>query len=282
MKKFKDIVLNIIKFIDCLTGDFVSIYAAQASFFIIISSIPFVMLCFTIIKSFVSIDLQAILHTINAFAPSQVSQFLTMIFNELFDKATSASVISVTAVSTLWLSSRGILALYMGVNTIYHVPMRNYFYSRILSILYTLAFIATLILTIIVFVFGNKIESFISGHFSVLSTVVSFFMEGKIIIFMIYLTMVFALFYKFLPNKRNISFKSQLPGAAFSAVGWMVFSFAYSIYIENFSNYSYVYGSLAALVFLMLWLYFCMNIFLYGAQLNKMIENGFFSKKTTF
>ncbi len=55
----------------------------------------------------------------------------------------------------------------------------------------------------------------------------------------------------------------------------MVFSFFYSIYIEHFSNYSFVYGSLAAIVFLMLWLYFCMNIFLFGAQINKMIEDGF-------
>lgn len=280
MKKLKDIILKIIKFLDCLTGDYVSIYAAQASFFLVISTIPFIMLCFTIIKSFVNIDLQSITHTINAFAPPQISQLLTMVLNELFDKATSASVISVTAVSALWLSSRGVLALYMGVNTVYHVPMRNYFYSRIISILYTLAFIAALIMTIIFFGFGDKIESFINGHSIVLSAVMNLFLRAKIIIFMICLTIVFALFYKFLPIKGN-TFKSQLPGAAFSAVGWLVFSYAYSIYIENFSNYSYVYGSLAALVFLMLWLYFCMNIFLYGAQLNKMIENGFFSKNTT-
>ena len=280
MKKFKDVILKIIKFLDCLTGDFVSIYAAQASFFLVISAIPFIMLCFTIIKSFVNIDLQSIIHTINAFAPPQISQLLTMILNELFDKASSASVISVTAVSALWLSSRGVLALYMGINTVYHVPMRNYFYSRIISILYTLAFIAALIMTIIFFGFGDKIESLLGKHFIVLSVIINFFLKIKIIIFMFYLTIIFALFYKFLPKKNN-SFKTRLPGAAFSAVGWMVFSYAYSIYIENFSNYSYVYGSLAALVFLMLWLYFCMNIFLYGAQLNKMIENGFFSKNTT-
>ncbi|MCI8403921.1 MAG: YihY/virulence factor BrkB family protein [Clostridia bacterium] len=280
MEKLKNTALKIIKFLDCLTGDFVSIYAAQASFFLVISSIPFIMLCFTIIKSFINIDLQMIIHTINAFAPPQISQLLTMILNELFDKASSASVISVTAVSALWLSSRGVLALYMGINTVYHVPMRNYFYSRVISIIYTLAFIAALIMTIIVFGFGNKIEIFLGAHSIVLSAIVNLFLKVKIIVFMVYLTIIFALFYKFLPKKNN-SFKSQLPGAAFSAVGWMVFSYVYSIYIENFSNYSYVYGSLAALVFLMLWLYFCMNIFLYGAQLNKMIANGFFSKKTT-
>ncbi len=62
----------------------------------------------------------------------------------------------------------------------------------------------------------------------------------------------------------------------------MVFSFFYSIYIEHFSNYSFVYGSLAAIVFFnALALFFCMNIFLFGAQINKMIEDGFFSKNNS-
>ena len=186
-------------------------------------------------------------------------------------------VISVTAVSTLWLASRGVMALYTGLNKVYRSRSKNYFIGRLISILYTLAFIAALILTIVFFGFGSKLEYFINSHSPFFSTLLDFFLRGKILIFMIYLTFVFALFYKFLPKKDN-RFKAQLTGAAFSAVGWMVFSFFYSIYIEHFSNYSFVYGSLAAIVFLMLWLYFCMNIFLFGAQINKMIEDGFFQK----
>ena len=96
-------------------------------------------------------------------------------------------------------------------------------------------FIAALILTIVFFGFGSKLEYFINSHSPFFSTLLDFFLRGKILIFMIYLTFVFALFYNFLPKKDN-RFKAQLPGAAFSAVGWMVFSFFYSIYIEHFSN----------------------------------------------
>ena len=171
------------------------------------------------------------------------------------------------------------MALYTGLNKVYRSRSKNYFIGRLISILYTLAFIAALILTIVFFGFGSKLEYFINSHSPFFSTLLDFFLRGKILIFMIYLTFVFALFYKFLPKKDN-RFKAQLPGAAFSAVGWMVFSFFYSIYIEHFSNYSFVYGSLAAIVFLMLWLYFCMNIFLFGAQINKMIEDGFFKNNS--
>lgn len=284
MKKLKDLfdkvpVLNkALRFIEALTADNVSVYAAQASFFLIISVIPLLMLIFSIIKFFITVDQRTILHAINSFAPSQVSGLLTTIINELFNKTSSVSIISLSAVSSLWAASKGIMALYTGVSSVYHAPMRNYFYSRIVSIIYTLAFIAMLTLTIIFFGFGNRLEHFLIGHFAFLSELVNFLLRGRVLIFMIILTMIFALFYTFLPKLENHRFKEQLPGAAIAAVGWMGFSFIYSIYIENFSNYSYVYGSLAALVLLMLWLYICMTIFLYGAQINKMIKNEFFKK----
>ena len=277
MEKFKKRFAKLLEFIDLLTGDNVSVYAAQASFFLMISAIPLMMLIFAIINLFINIDQQTILHTINSFAPAEISSLMTTIMNELFNKAASIPVISITAISTLWLASKGIMALYMGLSNVYHVPMRNYIYSRIVSVVYTLALIATLILTVIFFAFGNKLELFLTSHSIILSNLMQLILRGKIFFFMAYLTLLFALFYKFLP-RRDKPFRQYFPGAAFAAAGWIVFSYIYSIYIDNFSNYSYVYGSLAAVVFLMLWLYFCMNIFLYGAQINKMIENEFFKK----
>ena len=277
MEKFKNRFAKLLEFIDLLTGDNVSVYAAQASFFLMISAIPLLMLIFAIINLFINIDQQTILHTINSFAPAEISSLMTTIMNELFNKAASIPVISITAISTLWLASKGIMALYMGLSNVYHVPMRNYIYSRIVSIVYTLALIATLILTVIFIAFGNKFENFLTSHSIILSNLIQIILRGKIIFFMAYLTLLFALFYKFLP-RQDKPFKNHLPGAVVAAAGWIIFSYIYSIYINNFSNYSYVYGSLAAVVFLMLWLYFCMNIFLYGAQINKMIENGFFKK----
>lgn len=142
MKTIKDIFSKIIKFILKITGDDLSIYAAQASFFIIISVIPFSMLVLSIIKLFINIDINSILHTINSFAPAAISTFLTETITDLFTKSGSVQVISVTAVSTLWLASRGVMALYTGLNKVYRSRSKNYFIGRLISILYTLAFIA--------------------------------------------------------------------------------------------------------------------------------------------
>jgi len=225
MKTIKDIFSKIIKFILKITGDDLSIYAAQASFFIIISVIPFSMLVLSIIKLFINIDINSILHTINSFAPAAISTFLTETITDLFTKSGSVQVISVTAVSTLWLASRGVMALYTGLNKVYRSRNKNYFIGRLISILYTLAFIAALILTIVFFGFGSKLEYFINSHSPFFSTLLDFFLRGKILIFMIILHLYSHCSTSFCP-KRTIALRHSFPVRHFRrSAGWCSHSF---------------------------------------------------------
>ena len=265
------------KIISVLTESNIGLYAAQASFFLVISAIPFMMLIFTIISLFSNVDAQGIIRYVSSFAPAEVSKLISTVVRELTAKSASVQIISVTAVSALWLASRGITALYSGLNSINGLPKRNYIYVRFISVLYTVAFIVTLVLTLVFIGFGGMLEEFLARRFVGLASFINFIFKGKIFIFFFYLTLIFTLFYKFLPEER-MKFRSVLPGAALAAAGWLGFSFFYSLYIDNFADYTLVYGSLAAVVLLMLWLYFCMNIFLFGAQLNKLVKNGFFEK----
>lgn len=68
-------------------------------------------------------------------------------------------------------------------------------------------------------------------------------------------------------------FFSGLRGAAFAAVGWFVYSRFFEFYIEHFADYSYIYGSLASVIIVMLWLYSCMEILLIGAGVNTISKN---------
>ena len=69
-------------------------------------------------------------------------------------------------------------------------------------------------------------------------------------------------------SARKISFLSNLPGGLFTSAGWILFSYAFSVYINNFANYPKIYGSLTVIVLLMLWVYFAMIILLFGAEIN--------------
>ena len=81
---------------------------------------------------------------------------------------------------------------------------------------------------------------------------------------------IFALIYMFAPAKR-LKLKEVVPGAIFSTMGWIVVSFVFSFYINNFSNYSRFYGSLGAVFILMTWLFLISMIFILGVEINCVI-----------
>lgn len=279
MGKIKKLYRVIVEFICHLMDDNVGVYAAQASFFIIIAAVPFIMLLLSLLKLVLPIELSAIEETILMIVPSSMQEVFLRIASELFGKSDSISVISITAVTTIWLSSRGVMALYQGVNTVYHAPMRNWFYVRAMSILYTFLFLIVIAFSIAVVIFGGTVQSMLMRYAPFIGNALSWVLKAKGFILFGMLTFFFTMLYTFLPRKKpRLKFLKQLPGAVSAAACWMIFTYIYTVYIENFSNYSYVYGSLTAVVFLMLWLYFCMNIFLFGAQLNKMLDTHFFKK----
>lgn len=274
----KRIFSDILRLINRITDDKPGLYAAQASFFIVFSVTPFIMLLITLAKYFIPIDLDFILNEIYNYIPSNLASVVSGLVTDALD--TSAGLISVSAASALWLASKGIMALFLGLNNIFKPEKKfGYFYTRAVSLVYTLIFIVALALTIAVFGFGQSVSERLAQFplLAPLHAVLVNILKFKFGLFMVMLTLLFASFYTFLP--RNKSFIKQLPGAAIAAAGWIIFSYIYSIYIESFSKYSYVYGSLTAIIFLMLWLYVCMNILLYGAELNKLHEEGFFKNK---
>ena len=144
--------------------------------------------------------------------------------------------------------------------------------QRLLSIVYTIGFVFILIFTIGVLLFGNRIQMLLESwfpHLAYFSGIIILFRTGlSIALFLLF----FVLIYTILPNKK-LSFLKQIPGAAFTALGWLIFSYVYSLYVDHIANFSYIYGSLTALILLMLWLYICMNIVLLGAELNKMLDD---------
>jgi membrane protein len=81
-------------------------------------------------------------------------------------------------------------------------------------------------------------------------------------------TALFTAMFMVFPNRRNKAADS-LPGALLASIGWLTFSDIFSIYVENFTRYSNIYGSVYAVALSMLWLYFCISIFFYGGALNQ-------------
>ena len=181
----------------------------------------------------------------------------------------SGALVGVSAVTALWSASQGIYGMLTGLNAVYGVSEnRGYIYTRSISVVYTFVFILILLLTLVLHVFGSSIINLMR---QVDNPVVIFFtdlIDLRFFLLLFLQSLVFTLMFMALPNKRN-HFMESLPGGVLSSLGWLVFSDIYSIYVENFSKYSTIYGSVYAIAITMLWLYCCMSILFYGGALNR-------------
>ena len=259
-------------FLNRIRQDHVGAYAAQAASFLILSFIPFVMFLVTMVK-YTPLTYAVILEVIRSVIPESMQSFVTGIVREIFNRSTV--MVPITAITALWSAGKGVQALTNGLNTIYHVrETRNWLMTRIWSVFYTLLFSLALMGSLVLLVFGNSIYRTLDHYLPFLARMVAWIMGAKTFLVFLVLMLIFLLLYKVLPNRRA-SMKSQLPGAMFTSVAWSVFSYFFSLYFEFVPAFSLMYGSLAAIVMVMLWLYFCMNILLYGAEINAYYEKEF-------
>lgn len=261
-----------------IDDDHIQAYSAQAAFFIIISFFPFIMLLFSIVKFFPLTESSMLLLFSQVF-PSGVNSMVVPIITQIYDTTASGTVISLTAITTLWSAGKGFLAIMKGLNTIYDIKeTRSYLFLRATSALYTLIFAIMVIITMILFVFGNRLFLWIEKRLPRLADMALVIISLRTIVGLITLVIFFLLIYIVIPNRKT-KIMQEIPGALLSAAGWMGFSYAFSFYIDNFSNFSATYGSLTAIVLFMLWMYFLMYILFLGAECNRLLENKLFIRK---
>ena len=270
------IIISLFKIINAfnrkIREDFVSAFSAQAAFYVIISFFPFIMLLLTLLQ-YLPVTEYHMLSTLSQVFPDSVSSLVVSIVSEVYDQA-SGTIISVTAISALWSSSKGILAIVKGLNSVYAIKeTRSYIKLRILSTVYTLAFAIMIVVTLVILVFGNRLMIWIESKIPFLTNLALLIISIRTIGGLFLLTVFFLLLFTFVPNRKT-KFYKELPGALVSAAGWMGFSYLYSFYIDNMGSYSNTYGSLTAIVLFMLWFYFCMYILFIGGEINIVLSSG--------
>jgi membrane protein len=78
--------------------------------------------------------------------------------------------------------------------------------------------------------------------------------------------------FKVAPDRSDPKFRWVVPGAALTTFLWLVASILFSLYVENFASYDATFGSLAAAVVLLLWIYYSVLIFVFGSRFNAELE----------
>lgn len=226
-----------------ISGLRVSLYAANASFFMILAVFPGLLLLLGLLR-YTPLEVVRLGEMLAAFLPEALAEGAEELILLTYDN-TSGATLGLSAVTTLWSASRGVYGMIIGLNAVYGAEEnRRWLHVRLLSVAYTFAFLLMLILTLLFHTFGIGLLLLQTG--------------------------IFTAMYLVLPNQKN-SVWDVLPGATLASLGWLVFSDLYSIYVVSFAHLSNVYGSVYAVALSMLWLYVCVAIVFYGGALNRVL-----------
>ena len=271
-KEKQSVLQLLLGFMNRAHGDHVGAYAAQAAYFLIMSFIPFILFLTTMIR-YTPLTYNMVSETIRAFVPHNIQNFVLTIVSEVYGRSTA--VVPISAIMALWSAGKAMQSLTNGLNTIYHVKeTRNWLMTRLYAVIYTFLFGIAIIASLLLLVLGNQIQIVAGEYLPILGRVIGKVIGARTAMVFAGLFLVFLILYKMLPN-RKATLKSLVPGAILIAAGWSLFSYFFSIYFDMFPGFSNMYGSLTALIMVMLWLYICMNLLLYGAEINSYFEKQF-------
>ena len=256
---------NVKSFLDKCKRDNINAFAAQAAFFILLSSIPFLMV-FSSLLQYTPVTEGMILQIVNETMPEYIAPFLVNIINEVYTK--SFGIVSIAAIAAVWSAAKGVQYMANGLNVVNDiVETRNWFVLRFWAIIYTIVFVIAIVISLVLLVFGKSLEHLLVTH------IVSLIFERGSLIMILVLVILFVVIFTLIPN-RKATFRSQLPGAVLCAIAWCVFSAGLSIYVNYFNGFS-MYGSLTTIALIMLWLYFCMYIMMMSAEVNVIFNESF-------
>lgn len=249
----------------------IGLHAANAGYFMVLSVFPMLVLVLSVLR-YTRLDAGDLLNLISGVLPAALMPAAQRLIISTY-AYTSGTVVSISAISVLWSASRGIYGLLVGLNTIYGVrENRGYVYTRSISVFYTFLFLLVLLLTLVLNLFGEVILKLLPPAQGALLEFLENVVDGRFLLLLLLQTGVFTAMFMALPNRKN-SFSDSFPGALLASFGWMVFSRLFSVYIEYFSGYSSIYGSVYAVALSMLWLYFCLVLLFCGGAVNRLLSS---------
>lgn len=248
----------------------IPMYAANAGYFIVLAVFPALILLMSLLR-YTGLEVEYLLEILDRVIPRALMDKADGLITSIYAHSNGA-VVSVSALTALWSASRGIHGFRVGLNAVYGVEEnRGYLASRVISLVYTFAFMVVLLLTLVLHVFGNLLVQWLRIMESPPMTFLAGIIDFRFFVLLFIQTLIFSLMYTAVPSKRN-RFRDSIPGALLASIGWLVFSDMFSIYVENFSGYANIYGSVYAVALAMLWLYCCLSIVFYGAALNQYLS----------
>ena len=243
---------------------------AQLAYFFLLSFFPLIIFLVTLLP-YLNLKQERIFEFLEEVIPPQVYTMVERILYEVLGNQ-NGGLLSFGILATIWTASRGVNALLKTLNRAYDVEGNTGIINRIMSLVFTVSLVLVILLALLFPIFGQQLCNTIFSYIGVERSFVSFFTFVRWVTPPILIFLILWVMYWVVPNTDpRLKMVAAFPGAIFATLGWLVLTYGFSFYINNFGNFSATYGSIGGVIILMLWLYFTGIILIFGGLLNATI-----------
>ncbi|MEO7243171.1 MAG: YihY/virulence factor BrkB family protein [Variovorax sp.] len=215
---------------------------------------------------------QAIMDMLRQALPASTAEMFTGVVQQVTGEQ-RGGLLSFGFIGAVWAMSAGMYSIMQQLNTTYDVKeARSFIKGRSLAVGLSLLVAVLILSAFSLIVFGGQIQEWIGDRYGFSQVLLTFFVIFRIVIIIAALLLAFALIYYFAPNVKQ-SFKFISIGSVVGVVLLIVASLGFSWYTQNFGSYDATYGSVGAVIVLMLWLYIAGVTILIGSEINALIEH---------
>lgn len=246
--------------------------AAMLGFYLTLAIFPALILIMNIIP-YLPIERvdEAIMDLLGQALPDDVHEMVEGVVQEVTGER-RGGLLSFSLIATIWAASTGMYAIMQQLNITYNVrEERSFIRARGTALVLSIVFLLLVISAFSLIVLGGVMEGWLESQFGFGGAILTLFSGLRWVIIVVALMLVFAMIYRYAPNVQQ-KFKFLTAGAVVGVILLIVASLGFAFYVRNFANYAATYGTLGAIIILMMWLYIAGLVILVGSEINVTIE----------
>lgn len=257
-------------FIDTFQQAEVNIYAIVITYYLLLSFFPLLIALGNILP-YLNLNDQNVLPYIQELLPTYVYNTVSETVSSLL-KTSSGGLLSISAIGTFWAVSKGINGIRISLDKAYGVEKEKLqFLRRLFSFLMVFLLILSIFFLLLIMGFGQTVLEYVLPIFGLPEEILTTFKTLRWPLTSSVLLVILIMLYYFVPSAK-VHFRTILPGAVFTTIGWMLVTQFYSIYISYFSKRINSYGAIGSVIFFILWLNIAATLIIVGGVINVTIE----------
>ncbi|QJQ52136.1 MULTISPECIES: YihY/virulence factor BrkB family protein [Vitreoscilla] len=244
-----------------------SALGAQLAYFFLLSFFP-LMIFFIGLIPYLNLNPSHVYELMADVMPPDIFKMVQQILSPILTHQNS-NILSLGALGTLWSASKGMNALMAALNKAYNLETAMTFTDRLWSVIFTLLFLALLLMALVLPIFGGAIMTFVHQWIDVPDAIRGLWETLRLIMPALMIFVLLLAMYWIVPKtKPRLHVSRVFVGTSVASLGWLALTYGFSTYIAHFGNYSATYGSIGGVIVLMLWLYFTGMILIFGGIIN--------------